>query len=162
MNENINEFEKNEFEQKLKAYMVQNGISGDFLEFTESCHSVEDAARALETSPDRIVKNICLIGDNQLIVAVLKGEDRVDRSLVAKILGLNKVKIASPDEIIDKAGYPCGGVPSFGFEAVFLIDSRVMERDMVYSGGGSTTSLLAITPSEIVKANKGVVAHIRK
>lgn len=151
-----------EYEQKLKAFMEDKGINGEFLVFTESCHSVEDAAKALGTTPDSIVKNICLVGDGRLIIAVVKGEDRVDRSRIREMLKLTKVKTASPDEILERSGYPCGGVPSFGFEALFLIDSRVMEKEKVYSGGGTTTSLIAIAPAEIQRANNGIVADIRK
>jgi len=151
-----------EYEQKLKAFMEDNGIDAEYLVFEESCHSVEDAARALGTTADCIVKNICLIGDGKFIVAVLKGEDKVDRSRIKDILKLSKVRIASPEEILERSGYPCGGVPSFGFEAQFLIDSRVMEKEKLYSGGGSTTSLIAITPAAIQRANLGIVADIRK
>lgn len=151
-----------EFEHKLKAYIDEKGIKGEYLVFEASCHSVEDAARALGTTADCIVKNICLMGDDRFIVAILKGEDRVDRSRVKEILGLSKVKIASPEDILEHSGYPCGGVPSFGFEAVFLIDSKVMEKNLVYSGGGSTNSLFAVAPKEILRANQGIVADIRK
>ena len=152
----------NEFEQKLKAFMREKGIVGQHLIFSECCHSVEEAAQAAGTSPENIVKNICLVGDGRFIVAVLKGEDRVDRSAVKNILHLKKVRIASPDEILEYSGYPCGGVPSFGFEATFLVDSRVIKKDIVYSGGGSENSLMIVSPEEIIKANGGLVADIRK
>jgi prolyl-tRNA editing enzyme YbaK/EbsC (Cys-tRNA(Pro) deacylase) len=165
LDENLQEFEHDYsqvFEEKLKAFMDAKDIDGKYLNFEDSCHSVEDAARALGTTPDCIVKNICLVGDGRFIVVVLKGEDKVDRSRVKEILNLSKVKIASPDEILELSGYPCGGVPSFGFEAAFLIDTRVLEKDLVYSGGGSTTSLMEITPKEILRANKGIVADVRQ
>ncbi len=152
----------NEFEDKLRKYMGGNGIDGEFLVFDASCHSVEDAAQALGTSPDSIVKNICLVGQDKFIVAILKGTDRVDRTQVAQILGLKKVKTAAPQEILARSGYPCGGVPSFGFNACFLIDPLVMEMDFVYTGGGSTTSLIKILPGEILRANRGTVVRIRE
>lgn len=156
----FNEF--GEFEEKLRKYMGDNEIDGEFLVFEETCHSVEDAAQALGTSTDRIIKNICLVGQDKFVVAILKGADRVDRSLVAQALGLNKVKTAAPQEILTRSGYPCGGVPSFGFNAFFLIDPLVMEMSYVYSGGGSTTSLIKIAPEEILRANRGTVIRIRE
>jgi Cys-tRNA(Pro)/Cys-tRNA(Cys) deacylase len=158
----IQEGQQNEYEEKLQKFISDNGIIGEYLVFQESCHSVEDAARALNTSPESIIKNICLVGEDKFIVAILKGKDRVDRDLVARTLGLSKVKTAPPQEILDRSGYPCGGVPSFGFNAIFLIDPLVMEMDYVYSGGGSTTSLIKITPEEILRANCGSVVRIRK
>ena len=53
-------------------------------------------------------------------------------------------------------------MPSFGFKATFLIDPRVMEREIVYSSGGSENSLLKISPKEIQKANNGIIVRVRK
>jgi len=65
-------------------------------------------------------------------------------------------------EILEKTGYPCGGTPSFGYEAKFLIDPKVIEKGVVYSGGGSENALVKISPAEIKKANNGIVVRIRK
>lgn len=34
--------------------------------------------------------------------------------------------LATPGEILEKTGYPCGGTPSFGYQAMFLVDPKVM------------------------------------
>jgi len=53
-------------------------------------------------------------------------------------------------------------VPAFGYNAIFLIDPRVMEMDIIYGGGGSAKSLTRITPQEMQKANHGQIIRIRK
>jgi prolyl-tRNA editing enzyme YbaK/EbsC (Cys-tRNA(Pro) deacylase) len=95
-------------------------------------------------------------------VAIVKGEDRVDTTRVAKVLGVKKVRIATAEEMLGKTGYPCGGTPSFGYPARFLIDERVMEMDVVYSGGGSEYSLTKMRPADLVKANQGEMVRVRK
>ena len=70
------------------------------------------------------VKSICLISQDNLIVAIVKGEDRVSIRRVAEALNIAKPRMATPHEILEKTGYPCGGTPPLGFEAVFLIDSQ--------------------------------------
>lgn len=152
-----------EYEQKIKEYMYEKGVQGEHLIFEQSCHSVEAAAKAANATPEDLVKNICLVtGDGRLVIAVVKGEDRVSRKRVGKALGVATPKIANPDEILAKSGYPVGGVPSFGFEGRFLIDPRVMEKDLVYTGGGSDRSLIRITTQELQKLNGGLVVRIRK
>jgi len=37
-----------------------------------------------------------------------------------------------------------------------------MEKEVVYSGGGSEKSLIKISPQELLKANQGQVIKIRK
>ena len=70
--------------------------------------------------------------------------------------------MANPDEILEATGFPCGGVPSFGYDATFLMDSRVMEKESVWTGGGSANSLIKVSPEEMKKANAGKVARVRK
>ena len=151
------------YEEKLKTFMKERGIAGEHFTFSQSCHSVAEAAEAAGVTPEDFVKSICMIDDaGKLVVAIVKGEDRASTSRVAKILGIGAIRVASPEEVFNKTGYPCGGTPSFGFIAKFLIDPRVAEKEFVYMGGGSETSLVRIKPSEIVKGNGGEIVRIRK
>jgi len=153
----------NEYEEKLKAFMQANGISGDHLSFAQSCHSVEEAAKAANADRRDFVKNICMVdSQGNLLVAIVKGEDRASTSRIGKTLRIERPRIATPEEILEKAGYPCGGVPSFGYKAIFLIDPKVMEKEIIYSSGGSESSLLRISPKDLQKANNGRIMRIRK
>jgi prolyl-tRNA editing enzyme YbaK/EbsC (Cys-tRNA(Pro) deacylase) len=150
-------------EKKLKTHIETHGIEGEHLVFGQSCHSVEEAAAAANACPDDFVKNICLVdADGNLVVAIVKGEDRVSTTRVGKAIGKDKPRTATPEEILERTGYPCGGTPSFGYEAVFLVDERVMEKEWVLSGGGSENSLVRIAPSELLRANGGRVERIRR
>ena len=153
----------NDYEEKLKAYMKEKHIFVEHLSFEQSCHSVEEAAKAANTNTDDFVKNICMIDSNgNLIVAIVKGEDRASTSRVEKALNIERPRTATPEEILQKTGFPCGGTPSFGYTATFLVDPRVMEKEVVYSGGGSENSLVKISSKELLKSNGGTVVRVRK
>ncbi len=156
--------ESNEsYEGKLKNFIQENRISCEHLTFSECCHSVAEAAQAAGVASQDFVKNVCLVDPRgSIVVAIVKGEDRVDTSRVAKVLGVKKVRIATAKEMLEKTGYPCGGTPSFGFPARFLIDERVMEMEEVYSGGGSEYSLTKMRPGDLILANGGEVIRVRK
>jgi Cys-tRNA(Pro)/Cys-tRNA(Cys) deacylase len=153
----------NTSEQRLQAYLHEQHIQAEHLSFDQSCHSVEEAARAVNASPQELVKSICLLdSDGQLITAIVNGEDRVSISRIAKTLQSEGLRLATPDEILEKTGYPSGGTPSFGYQAMFLVDPKVMERVFVFAGGGSETSLVKIRTKELVRANQGTIIRIRK
>jgi prolyl-tRNA editing enzyme YbaK/EbsC (Cys-tRNA(Pro) deacylase) len=156
--------ESNEsYEKKLKNFIRENQISSEHLTFFECCHSVAEAAHAAGVTPRDFVKNVCLVdARGSIVVAIVKGEDRVDTTRVAKVLGVKKVRIATAEEMLQKTGYPCGGTPSFGYPARFLIDERVMEMDVVYSGGGSEYSLTKMRTADLVRANQGETVRVRK
>ncbi|MDW8801761.1 YbaK/EbsC family protein [Clostridium sp. A1-XYC3] len=152
-----------EFEEKLKEYIIENNIDAEQHIYENTCHTVEEAASAANASPKDIVKSICLIGnEGNLIVAIVGGNDRVSTSRVAKALNIEIPKIATPEEILNKTGYICGGVPSFGYEGIFLIDPKVMENEFVYTGGGSPYSLTKISAKVLQQINKGQIVRIRK
>ena len=151
------------YDSRLKGYIGGNRIPCEHLVFSECCHSVAEAARAAGVTPQDFIKNICMIDSTgSLVVAIVKGEDRASTSRVAKALKVESARIATPQEMLEKSGYPCGGTPSFGYPARFLIDDKVMQMGMVYTGGGSEYSLVKIHPEDLVKANGGEVVRIRK
>src|SRR5690554_2488177 len=152
-----------DYKAKIREYIEQNKLQAEHFEFATSCHTVEEAAKAVNASIDELVKNVCLISeDGHLIVAIVKGEDRVSTSRVGKILQIERPRLATADEILRYTGYPAGGVPSFGYPAVFLIDTKVTESAYVYTGGGTTNSLVKISTTELLRANQGQVVRVRK
>ncbi len=151
------------YTEKLQKFMDENNIKGELLTFEESCHSVEDAMNAAKDTPEHFIKNVCFIDKSgNLIVTIVKGEDRVDKAGIREALNISSPKIADTSQVLQNTGYPAGGVPSFGYNAKFLIDSKVMEVDYVYSGGGDTNSLVKISTEELQRANKGTVVKVRK
>ena len=85
-------------------------------------------------------------------------------SVCCKTEAIKKTEVDVPKEftMISKTGYPIGGTPPFGYEATFLIDTKVMEKDIVYVGGGAPNALVKISPKEIQRVNNGVVTGVRK
>ncbi|MFW6231269.1 MAG: aminoacyl-tRNA deacylase [Nanoarchaeota archaeon] len=152
-----------DYAKKLKSFCESASVDAEVIFFDGSCHSAAEAAETVGVDITDIVKSIGMIApDGRFIVAIVKGEDRASTSRVAKALQIGRPRIAEPDEVLEKAGYPVGGTPPVGYEAVFLVDSRVMEKDIVYAGGGSTRSILRIAPGEIIKSNNGTIARVRK
>jgi prolyl-tRNA editing enzyme YbaK/EbsC (Cys-tRNA(Pro) deacylase) len=150
-------------EEKLRQYIEEHNIEAEHLQFDVSCHSVAEAAKAANARPTDFVKNICMVADDgQLIVAIVKGEDMASRSRVGKILGIPRPRLALPDEILELTGYLFGGTPSFGIDATYLVDERVMEMAVVLTGGGSDMALMRVSPEEMLRANGGRVVRVRR
>ncbi len=152
-----------EYEEKLKRIIEEHGIDAEHLSFDKYCRTVAEAARAVGAEPEDFVKSICMVdGGGGVIVAIVKGEDRTSTSRVARALGIERPRVASPDEILGLTGFPVGGTPGFGFDARFLVDPRVLEKERVYLGGGSECALVNMPTRELVRANGGRVIRVRK
>lgn len=151
-----------EFEEKIKVFIEEHNIKAKQMFFKEEVKSVEQSANVSKTDPNTHIKSIVFNNDGKAIVAIVSGMDRVDVKKIKNILDIKRPSIAGPEEILKLTGFPVGGVPPFGFEAVFLIDNKIMEMDEVISGGGSPYCLLSTTPEEIKKATNAKVADIKK
>lgn len=152
-----------QYEEKLKNFIEHNCIEAQQLVFNASCHSVQEAANAVGALPEDFVKNICMIDEcNNLIVAVVNGKDRASTSRVGKVLNTRTPRTATETEVLEKTGYLCGGVPSFGYDAIFIIDPKVMEKESVFTGGGSPNSLVRISTKELQRVNNALILRVRK
>ena len=101
-----------------------------------------------------------LTDDGKLVVAIVKGEDNASSKKVGKALNIERPRPATPEEILALSGFPCGGTPSFGFSAIFLIDPKVMEQKILYTGGGCANSIVRVSPKEMLRLNGGQVVRI--
>ena len=150
-----------DYDEKLREYIKENAIDAEVISFQQSTHSVAEAAEAVGAEPEDFVKSICMIGTGGLIVAIVKGEHRASTKRVSKALGIERPRVAEPDEMMELTGYPVGGTPAFGYEATFLMDPKVLEKEKVYSGGGSTNALTYMTTEEMQRVNGATVARLR-
>lgn len=152
-----------EYEEKLRKFLQENKIKGEHLHFENSVHTVEDACREANARPDDFVKTICMVtGSGKVIGALVLGSCRASTERVAKALNIERPRVATPEQILEKTGYLVGGTPPFGYDATFVIDQKVMEKDVVYAGGGSPNGLVRISPKEVQRVNQGIIARVRK
>jgi len=147
-------------EEKLKQFIKDNNVQAKHIHFSTSVHTVEEAAREANAEPDDFVKSICMIGE-QAIVAIVLGTDRASIERVGKVVG-KRPHVASPEEALIATGYPVGGTPPFGYDAIFIVDESVLSKDIVYAGGGSPQALIRISPQEILRINSAKIARVRK
>ena len=82
------------YTKKLGKYIKEANIQCEHMYFQESCYSVEDAMKATDANREDFIKNICLIDHKKnLIVAIVKGEDKVDITTVEKLLNVKQLRI---------------------------------------------------------------------
>ncbi|MFH0906533.1 MAG: YbaK/EbsC family protein [archaeon] len=152
------------YENKLKDFLNSKNLAYEFLAFEETCHTVEDACNRTGAREDDFIKSICMLDNsNNLIVAIVLGNTRASTTRVSQILNLKQLpRVATPPEIEKFTGYLCGGVPAFGYSAIFLIDPKVLEKKEIYTGGGTPRSLVKISTEDILNLNSARIERIRK
>ncbi|MEN3052155.1 MAG: hypothetical protein ABC596_10140, partial [Candidatus Methanosuratincola petrocarbonis] len=77
---------EDEYTEKLRGYIRDNEVDCTLLTFDESCHSVPAACKASGATPEEFVKSICFMTDDGIVVAIVRGCDRVSPRRIGEAL----------------------------------------------------------------------------
>ena len=142
---------------KFDAYLKEHGISHEMKEFSMNVGS----AMSGPYPADQTVKTIILIDKkNDTYAALLRGDDRISMSRMGFNLKLDGLRLAKQQEVLERTGFPVGGVPPLGFKAHFIIDVKVEEMPFCWAGGGSDKTLIKLNPKDIITHTGGKVVRI--
>ena len=148
----------------IAAYLHQHNLVGELVQLTTHTPTVDDAARAVGTTVDRIIKSVLFLADGVPVLVIANGTARVDYKRVADNLNVSRkrVKLADAAAVLAITGFPVGTVPPFGHSTRLrtLIEASVLEQAEVYAGGGAIDTLLRITPAEIVRATEAETVQV--
>jgi prolyl-tRNA editing enzyme YbaK/EbsC (Cys-tRNA(Pro) deacylase) len=148
----------------LQAYLEANQIQGELLQLSNPTPTVETAAEAVGAQPEQIVKSILFLVEGQPVLAITCGTSYVERRAISLRFGVGrkKVKLAAPEIVAEATGFLVGAMPPFGHRQPLrtLIDLRVLEKPVVYAGGGSDYTLLRLDPGTILQVTQGEVLDL--
>jgi prolyl-tRNA editing enzyme YbaK/EbsC (Cys-tRNA(Pro) deacylase) len=149
----------------LLEFMKQNAVPGEILHLSVPTPTVEAAAQAVKTTPERIVKSILFLVDQSPVLAISCGLAHVDRRAIAHRyqVGRKRVKLAGPEPVQQVTGYDIGALPPFGHRAPLptLLDQRVLEHPYVYAGGGAENALVRLNPQDILRVSGAIVIDLQ-
>ena len=138
--------------ENLKKYLEERKVDAELHEFQKHTMTVEAAAKQLRTTPEKIIKSLVFIDSSGTpLLAVVRGDRRVDEQKLAKVSGSASVRIAKAREVERFTRYRIGEVPPVAHGLRTFIDHRVMKFSRVFGGGGSTRTLLEISPQDVTR-----------
>lgn len=136
--------------ETVKTYLSQWGRQNDVLEFPVSSATVELAAQALHTQPERIAKTLSFAKEDGCILVVAAGNARIDNAKFKAAFGM-KAKMLTPDRALELTGHPVGGVCPFALpdEVPVYLDRSLQGQETVFPACGSSNSAICLTPEEL-------------
>jgi prolyl-tRNA editing enzyme YbaK/EbsC (Cys-tRNA(Pro) deacylase) len=148
----------------LALFMQDNHIPGEILHLEVPTPTVEAAAAAVGCQADQIVKSLLFLVHDEPVLAITSGQAHIDRRAISSYyqVGRKKVKLADPQSVLEETGFGVGAMPPFGHKSPVptLLDLRVLEKDVVYAGGGSEQTLMRIAPQAILDATRAAVLDL--
>lgn len=134
----------------VKQYLKQFHKEQDIIELQESSATVELAAQALHTQPERIAKTLSFMGKESAMVVVCAGDGKVDNHKFKETFEV-KAKMLKPEEVERYTNHSIGGVCPFALpeETKIYLDESLKRFDYVYPACGSANSAIKLSIKEM-------------
>jgi prolyl-tRNA editing enzyme YbaK/EbsC (Cys-tRNA(Pro) deacylase) len=151
-------------EERVVAAAVRLGLDIDVRAFPEGTRTAADAAAAVGCDVAQIVKSLVFLVDDEPVVALVGGADRLDERRLAQAAGGDQVRRADADEVRRATGYAVGGVPPFGHATDLrcFIDDALLAHDVVWAAAGTPMHVFATEPKALAEAAVAEPATLRR
>lgn len=133
-----------------KEDLVKKGYGDRIQEFEVSSATVELAAKAVGTEPERIAKSLTFMAEEGPVMILCAGDAKVANSKY-KAFFHTKARMLTREEVSELIGHEVGGVCPFGIKPgvkVYLDDS-LKRFDIVYPACGSDNSAVRLSIAEL-------------
>src|SRR5579859_119865 len=147
---------------RVTAALATHGLEdAQVREFDERTATAVDAAAAIGTSVERIVKSLVFMAGDQPIMVLASGPNRVDVDKVARLVG-QPITRARADQVRDLTGFAIGGVPPVGHRQPLAtyVDRDLLQYDAVWAAAGTPNAVFRIPPADLVRITNGVVEDL--
>lgn len=140
---------------KAKKYLDELGYGDRVMVFDTSSATVELAAVAVGTEPEKIAKSLTFMVDDTAIMIICAGTAKVNNSKFKAVFH-TKAKMLTFDEVHNMIGHDVGGVCPFGInEGVKVyLDESLKNYEIVYPACGSDNSAVKLSIEELEKTSK--------
>ena len=134
----------------VKKYFENTELEGNVLEFPTSSATVELAAEAVGTEPDRIAKTMAFLLGEEAIVIVVSGLSRIDNKKF-KAQFHTKAKMIPFAAVEEYLGHPPGGVCPFALKdgVKVYLDVSLRAHETVFPAAGSENSAIETTIDQL-------------
>ena len=136
--------------ERVSGFLAGCGAEYEIREFDGSTRNSALAARALGCTVAEIAKSVVFVG-SQTAVVVASGDRRVSVPRLSAFMG--KARVARPDEVRERTGFPIGGVPPFPHcqELAVLPDGSLTRFQSVWPAAGSPNAVFRRNTGDLIR-----------
>jgi len=148
--------------ERFVAAAQQLGLQPEVEVFPKDTRTAVQAAEALGCELGQIVKSLIFKADDELVLVLTSGSNRVDEKKAAALFGVAKLGKANADDARAATGFAIGGVPPFGHPAPLraVVDEDLTRFEQIWAAAGAPDAVFALTPAELVEHSRAIVADV--
>lgn len=149
--------------KKLMDLIKGKKIHAQLKIYNESVKDSKASALASKLDLSKIVKTVTFKDKQKNVYAVIiRSTEKVDKTKVKNFLKTSKLELIQFESVEKYTGFPAGGVPPFGYDAIFIIDDDLADEEIVLVGGGTIYALIQLKIEDIKKLSNPAVFDVKQ
>ena len=147
---------------RFKKAAQDSQVDVSIQRFPEGTRTAQAAASAVGCDISQIVKSLVFFGNDEPFLVLASGKNRVNEALVAELMNIEKLAMASPDQAREATGFAIGGTPPFGHVKTIhtIMDSELLNYEIVWAAAGTPDTCFPIKPGKLKEVTSALVAPI--
>ncbi len=140
------------------------GVDVHAREFSQGTRTAADAAEAIGVELGQIVKSLVFAVDDEVVVALVSGENHLDERKLAEAAGGTRAWREDADSVRETTGFPVGGIPPFGHREPLrvFVDEDLLAYDELWAAAGTPHVNFPISPTALLRATGGTVCDLAR
>ncbi|MGD0082160.1 MAG: YbaK/EbsC family protein [Acidimicrobiales bacterium] len=149
---------------RVQAALLSSGSKAEVVELPDSTRTSAEAAAAIGVAIGQIAKSLVFLADDEPVLAVLSGVDRLDTERLRQHVGAARVVRADASRVRDVTGFPIGGVSPIGNPATLrvVLDKALAAYPVVWAAAGTPHAVFPTTFAELVAITGAETADVRE
>ncbi|MEO3813860.1 YbaK/EbsC family protein [Sphaerisporangium sp. B11E5] len=138
------------------------GVTGEVVVLTDPAPTAVSAAAQVGCEVGAIANSLVFDADGEPLLVLTSGAHRVDTGLVAGLVGVAKLKRATPEFVKAATGQAIGGVAPVGHPAPIrtLVDKWLSRHEVVWAAAGHVHTVFPTTFDELVRVTGGTPVEV--
>lgn len=139
----------------VTQYLTERNIVHRVFCHAGPIHSLEQAARERDQTPDQVVRSIVFrISQDDYVMVLVAGPGQVSWPALRRYLGLSRLTMASKDEVLHVTGFETGAVSPFALPNPMriLVDEAVLAPSEISIGSGERGITVIMTREALIDA----------
>jgi len=148
--------------ERVVAALRAAGVTAEVRRFDDPVPTAAAAAAALGCAVGAIANSLVFDADGAPLLVLASGAHRVDTAKVGALLGVARVRRASPEFVLAATGQEVGGVAPVGHPAPLrtVVDVDLAAYPVLWAGGGDHHTMFAATYDDLLRVTAGEAAAV--